>query len=108
MLAGSTSEDYRMHTAGALRAAITGQGAERVLTLDRAFQGLPDTAHGGSVLAVFDALAGLAGPRTLAGHYLRRVPLGAPLRLRAREAHLELSDDSATLVSGRVSPAAPA
>ena len=27
------------------------------LTLDPGFQGLPDTAHGGSVLAVFDAIA---------------------------------------------------
>jgi len=45
------------------------------LTLDRAFQGLPDTAHGGSVLAIFDALAGATGAREVVGVYRRRVPL---------------------------------
>jgi len=42
----------------ALRRALGGSGGERVLTLDAAFAGLPDTAHGGSVLAAFDAVAG--------------------------------------------------
>jgi hypothetical protein len=50
--------------------------------LDPAFQGLPDTAHGGTVLAVFDALAALDAPRQVHGVYRRRVPVGVPLRLR--------------------------
>src|SRR3989442_470414 len=47
-----------MTTTEALRAALAGDGETRTLTLDRAFQGLPDMAHGGSVLAAFDALSG--------------------------------------------------
>jgi acyl-coenzyme A thioesterase PaaI-like protein len=90
----------------ALRRALDGRGAERVLTLDAAFSGLPDTAHGGSVLAAFDAVAGRSGPRELAGHYLKRVPLATPLRLRVEPApdgcRLELFDDHTVLVSGGV------
>ena len=59
-----------------LRAAVAGAGDDLTLTLDPAFQGLPDAAHGGSVLALFDVLAAWRGPRTLRGHYHRRVPLG--------------------------------
>jgi acyl-coenzyme A thioesterase PaaI-like protein len=105
----------------ALRCAVEGEGGERVLTLDAAFGGLPDTAHGGSVLAVFDAVAARTGPRELAGHYLKRVPPATPLRLRVEPAgdacRLELFDDRTILVSGSVrgphsareatSPAAP-
>ena len=70
-----------------LRGAVAGAGDDLTLTLDPAFQGLPDTAHGGSVLALFDTLAARAGTRTLRGHYHRRVPLGVPLALTlAREA----------------------
>jgi acyl-coenzyme A thioesterase PaaI-like protein len=90
----------------ALRRAVEGDGGERVLTLDAAFGGLPDTAHGGSVLAVFDAVAARTGPRELAGHYLKRVPPATPLRLRVEPATdacgLELSDDRTVLVSGTV------
>src|SRR2546430_2706201 len=70
-----------------LRGAVAGAGNDLTLTLDPALQGLPDTAHGGSVLALFDVLAAQSGRRTLRGHYHRRVPLGVPLSLRlAREA----------------------
>ena len=64
-----------------LRAAIGGAPDALTLTLDPAFQGLPDTAHGGTLLAVFDALADLGGPREIVGHYRRRVPLGVTLTL---------------------------
>jgi hypothetical protein len=93
-----------MTTIGALRAAVDGAGAERTLTLDRAFQGLPDTAHGGTVLAAFDHVAGRRGPRTLLGHYLRRVPLGVRLRLRVGngDGHLTVLDEGGPLVEGAV------
>jgi hypothetical protein len=90
----------------ALRRALDSRGPECVLTLDAAFSGLPDTAHGGSVLAAFDAVAARSGPRELAGHYLKRVPLATPLRLRVEPAQdgprLELFDDDTVLVSGGV------
>jgi acyl-coenzyme A thioesterase PaaI-like protein len=102
-----TADDYRMLTADALRAAVVGAGDERVLTLDPAFRGLPDTAHGGSVLAALDHGAARGGPRRVDGHFLKRVPLGVPLRLRTRGGpdicDLELSDDDVVLVQGRVS-----
>ncbi len=95
-----------MLTADALRAAVAGDGDERVLTLDHAFQGLPDTAHGGSVLAAFEHAAGPGGPRRLDGHFLKRVPLGVPLRLRVHRrgdgCDLELAAADAVLVHGRV------
>jgi hypothetical protein len=106
---GGTVDDYRMLTADVLRAAIDGDGDERVLTLDRAFQGLPDTAHGGSVLGVFDLVAGRCGRRRVEGHYLKRVPLDTGLRLRRRGdadgARLELLERDTVLVTGRVSAA---
>jgi hypothetical protein len=93
----------------ALRRALEGSGTERALTLDAAFSGLPDTAHGGSVLAAFDAVAGRTGPRELRGHYLKRVPPATPLRLRVNPSpdgcRLELFDDLTVLVSGCVSSA---
>lgn len=100
-----------MLTADLLRGAVEGDGPERVLTLAPAFQGLPDTAHGGTVLAVFDAVACRSGPRVVHGHYLRRVPLAVPLRLSVRAAgdgcELELADAGTTLVTGRLAADAP-
>jgi acyl-coenzyme A thioesterase PaaI-like protein len=97
-----------MLTTEVLRVGVEGDGDARVLTLDRAFQGLPDTAHGGSVLAAFDLVAGGGGRRRLDGRYLRRVPLGVPLRIHARPAadgcHLELLERDSVLVRGRVAP----
>jgi acyl-coenzyme A thioesterase PaaI-like protein len=92
-----------------LRHALEVSGRDLILTLDPALQGLPETAHGGSVLAVFDALAGATGLREVAGLYRRRVPLGLPLTLRrAREDSAEafvLSDQAGSvLVDGRVTP----
>ena len=96
-----------MSTTDALRTALAGEGDSRTLRLDRAFQGLPDTAHGGSVLAAFDAAAGRVGPRTLRGHYLKRVPVGTPLALRvAGGVRFTLLDGDAVLVSGAVEDAA--
>jgi acyl-coenzyme A thioesterase PaaI-like protein len=71
-------------TEALLRAALTGGGARLVLTLDRAFQGLPETAHGGTVLAALDAAAAVTGPRRITGAYRRRVPLAMPLELTIR------------------------
>ena len=100
-----------MTTTDALRAALAGAGDERVLTLDRAFQGLPETAHGGSVLAAFDLVAGRTTPRTLRGHYLKRVPLGAPLALRVARAdggaRFTLAEGATTLVQGALEEGAP-
>jgi acyl-coenzyme A thioesterase PaaI-like protein len=76
------------------------------LTLDRALQGLPDTAHGGTVLAVFDRVGGLGGPREIVGTYRRRVPPGVPLVLRrqrqAGATSFVVADDRTTFVEGRV------
>lgn len=68
-------------TQSILRRGIRRDGERFVVILGPLFQGLPDTAHGGSVLAVFDAVAGGNGPRSLVGHYRRRVPLDVPLTL---------------------------
>lgn len=90
-----------------LQRSLAGRG-DLVLTLDPSFQGLPETAHGGSVLAVFDAVAGLPGPRDVAGVYRKRVPLATPLALAAASdgdaRTFELRDGDAVLVSGRVAP----
>ena len=100
-----------MLTLDVLRRGLAGGGEERVLTLDPAFQGLPGTAHGGVVLAAFDLVGGRPGARDVHGHYLRRVPLGVPLRLRVRRApgasDLELSEADTLLVTGRVGEAGP-
>jgi len=91
-----------------LRRALEVSGRDLILTLDPALQGLPEAAHGGSVLAVFDALAEATVPREVSGTYHRRVPLGVPLalqRARADSAHtFALSDPSSknVLVEGRV------
>jgi acyl-coenzyme A thioesterase PaaI-like protein len=74
--------------------------------LDKHFQGLPETAHGGTVLALFDAIAGGAGSRLLSGVYRRRVPLATPLQLAIRRdaagMRFALTDGSTALVDGRV------
>jgi acyl-coenzyme A thioesterase PaaI-like protein len=96
-------------TASFLRAALeTRDGALR-LTLDPRFQGLPDTAHGGSVLGALDLVADLAGAREITGVYRRRVPLGVPLALtvtRHDGLAYALRDENAVLVEGHVSRAA--
>jgi acyl-coenzyme A thioesterase PaaI-like protein len=92
-----------------LRRGLALHDGSGTLTLDPGFQGLPDTAHGGSVLAVFDAIAAPSGPREVAGTYRRRVPLGASLALRVRReddrTRFELGDDRGPLVDGLVAPA---
>ncbi len=92
-----------------LRRALEVSGRDLILTLDPALQGLPETAHGGSVLAVFDALADVSAPREVSGIYRRRVPLGMPLTLlRSRVDSTEtfvVSDPAGNaLVEGRVAP----
>lgn len=94
-----------------LRRSLETSGRDLILTLDPALQGLPDAAHGGSVLAVFDSLAGEPGPREVAGVYHRRVPLGVPLTLvrERRDSTLAcrvLDGAGATLVDGHVAPVA--
>ena len=96
-----------------LRHALESSGPDLILTLDPALQGLPETAHGGAVLAVFDTLSGTTAPREVSGIYRRRVPLGLPLTLvRALEDSADtfvLSDQAGSvLVDGRVSPLPPA
>jgi acyl-coenzyme A thioesterase PaaI-like protein len=109
-----TTGDYRMTTTdAAVRDAVSGDGDAALLTLDPAFQGLPDTAHGGTVLAAFDAVARWRGAHTVIGHYRKRVPLGAPLPLKVRRTQaavgFQLLDDSrALLVEGAVIAAAVA
>ena len=102
----SRTRDYRTSVHELLIHCVAGAAATRVVTLDPRFQGLPDTAHGGTVLALFDALAASGACRTVVGAYRRRVPLGTPLTLsvdrRADATHLRLSDASATLVDGSV------
>src|SRR5204862_6223111 len=104
------TRDYRMTTIDSvLRRSLDDRSGALILTLDPAFQGLPETAHGGSVLAAFDALAGLTGPRHVGGVYRRRVPLGVPLaltRARTDATHtFVLRDATRTLVDGRVASA---
>ncbi|HSF07683.1 MAG TPA: hypothetical protein VLG10_18030 [Methylomirabilota bacterium] len=95
-------------TDAVLRRGLEGQDAERILTLDPAFQGLPDTAHGGSVLAAFRLLAETWPAPEVRGVYRKRVPLGVPLRLAIDHADDERVDcrlldaADATLVEGGV------
>lgn len=90
-----------------LRSAIHSGGGGETLVLAPAFQGLPDTAHGGSVLAAFDAAVGGKGPRSVDGLYRRRVPLGVELRLEVShgdgESRCRLLDaDAAVLVEAHL------
>ena len=100
-------------TDAALRDAVSGDGDAAVVTLDPAFQGLPETAHGGTVLAAFDAVAQWRGAHAVIGHYRRRVPLGVPLPLKIRRTQAAvgfqvLDDARALLVEGAVIAASPA
>src|SRR5438067_1125812 len=55
------TDDYRMATTDSVpRRSLADLAGDLVLTLDPAFQGLPDAAPGGSVLAAFVALGGPA------------------------------------------------
>ena len=98
-------------TDAVLRASVTHDGA--IVTLDRRFEGLPDTAHGGTVLALFDTLCATGGARGIAAVYHRRVPLEQPLQLTRTgtgdTTRLVLSDGATPLVTGTpVAAAAPA
>jgi acyl-coenzyme A thioesterase PaaI-like protein len=100
-------------TDSVLRAGVATHGDELRLTLDPRFQGLPGAAHGGSVLAAFQAVAGIAGGQEIRGVYRKRVPLGTPLRLivapRNGGIACRLFDDTdAMLVEGGVHPVADA
>lgn len=102
------TENYRMATTESfLRRGVEGGGDELIFTLDPAFQGLPDTAHGGSVLGAFRLIAGDGGPAEVRARYLKRVPLGVPLRLTTArtpnvlECRL-LDASNTTLVDGSV------
>jgi hypothetical protein len=111
------TQNYRMGIAEAtLRRGLVVGGDHVHLTLDPLFQGLPDTAHGGAVLAAFHAMAGGRGWQALRGHYARRVPLDVPLQValeradgasaRTEGASARLVDLSGTLlVDGRVTAA---
>src|SRR3990172_6504718 len=108
--------DYRMATIGSvLKRSLDDRGGEPLLTLDPAFQGLPDTAHGGSVLAAFDALAGIGGAPAGGGGVRERAPARGPPRRPPPLAHaceaeahaFVLRDaDGSVLVDGRVAAAA--
>jgi len=80
-----------------------------VLTFHETFQGLPGMAHGGSVLAAFDAIAcqrGLTDAREIFSAYRRKVPLSTPLPLQVLSsggrADFRLSDGRQLLVEGCV------
>ena len=102
-----------LSTDAALRAAVSGDGTARVVVLPRDFQGLPGAAHGGTVLALFDAVAGAGGARSVHGVYRRRVPLGAPLALRVTRddhdaaTHVALHEGPTALVEGTVRASVP-
>ena len=95
-----------MQTAASLlRAGVQTHAGALALTLDPRFQGLPDTAHGGSVLAALDLLADVPGSREIVGFYRRRVPLGTPLALRVTRADVfryAVVNESGVLVEGHV------
>jgi acyl-coenzyme A thioesterase PaaI-like protein len=109
------TRDYRMTTTtdSVLKNGVAGHGDELRLTLDPRFQGLPGAAHGGTVLAAFQAVAGIAGGQQVRGVYRKRVPLGAPMRLtvarRDGAVACRLFDETDTmLVEGGVAPVADA
>jgi len=93
-----------------LRGDVTALPDGARVALDRRFGGLPDMAHGGTVLALFDAMAAQRGSRTIRGHYIRRVPLGTELTLARSTSdgatRVALVDAAGTtLVDGVVKPA---
>lgn len=92
-----------------LRATLGRLADGESVVLDSGFQGLPDMAHGGTVLALFDGAASLTGVRRVRGHYQKRVPLATELTLRRIEvegcARFDLVDAAGiTLVDGEVTP----
>lgn len=96
-----------------LRAGLTAHGDAFRLTLDPRMSGLPDAAHGGTVLAAFHALTNGAGPRHVRGTYRKRVPLGTALRLTLTQddggTACRLFDEAGgVLVDGGVGPASDA
>ena len=97
-------------TEALLRRSLGAHGAGIRLTLDPAFQGLPGTAHGGSVLAALEVVAALDGIRQVSGIYRRRVPLGTPLTLEVKRADgaaaCRVQEGDVVLVEGRVAPSA--
>ena len=93
-----------------LRAGLTAHGDAFRLTLDPRMSGLPDAAHGGTVLAAFHVLTNGAGPQHVRGTYRKRVPLGTALRLTLTKENggtaCRLFDDTGgVLVDGGVRPA---
>jgi len=85
------------------------------LRLAATFQGFPETAHGGGILAALD-LAGArwinaTTPRTIAAQIQKTVPLEIAVPLAAHAAgpdvNLVLGDDGQPLARGRVTPSAP-
>jgi hypothetical protein len=103
------TRDHRMQTTEALlRRCLHADGAGARLALDPVFQGLPGAAHGGSVLALLDALAGLRGTRRVRGLYRRRVPLGVPLTLETTRPDgamaYRILEGAAVLLDGSVCP----
>src|SRR5262245_450705 len=105
------ARDHRMQKTEALfRRSRDPAGAGVTLTLDPGLQGLPGTAHGGSVVAAFDAAASLGGRRRVSGIYRRRVPLGVPLALETTVVRetvaCSLREGDVVLVEGHVAPSA--
>jgi hypothetical protein len=93
-----------------LRASVEPLPDGAVLALDQTFQGLPEMAHGGTVLALFDAIVRRTGPRRVRSHYLRKVPLGVALTVRHEPAgdgmRVALDSGATRLVDGGVAMAA--
>jgi hypothetical protein len=103
------TRDHRMQTTEALlRRCLDAAGAGARLELDPVFQGLPGAAHGGSVLALLDSLAGLRGPRRVRGVYRRRVPVGVPLFVETTRSDgataYRVLEGAAVLADGSVCP----
>src|SRR2546428_5698992 len=96
---------------GATHAALAGGLLRRrdgfIVTLDPAFQGLPETAHGGTVLAAFHLASGADGS-AVRGVFRRRVPIATPLRLTLSPDRgpgtCVLEGGGRALVEGSVSP----
>ena len=84
------------------------------LTLASALQGFPEAAHGGGIVAAFDAAAARGipptTPRTVAVQIQKSIPLETPLPLAIRasggDVTLVLGDHGQPLARGRVTPAA--
>src|SRR2546422_1339705 len=102
------TSDYRMgETHAALVRGLMRRGDDWILTLDPAFQGLPDTAHGGTVLAAFHLASG-AESAAVRGLYRRRVPVATPLPLAlsrdGTDVRCVLAGDARALVEGSGTP----